>query len=133
MGVTRDNIIRKFARAQLGLPYEFSFKQGQTITVENKVENKSDRISRIKSPITFKPILLNKSCRIYILTEDSDQSQILNKPFDFNSISITETLSTPCQPLDLKKLLFEYHNELGESFTAYNFTGNFSKTVKIQP
>jgi hypothetical protein len=140
LGLKDDDKTRHFSRALLGLPYAFQFipkisacnqnheheiYPSQKIEIDVSQPKEVKEISRIKSPITFKPIRLENSTIIFIIIEKQDQTVLLNRPFEFKqkrSIK-TETLNTPSVPLDITDLVNEYNKHLGATFLASNFIG----------
>ncbi len=109
----------KYARALLGLQASYRLRKPKgtwmPITVESKV------IDRHKSPITFKPIILNDEVRIYILT-NSINTDLLDKEFQFSAHGKTYNLKTPDSAFDINDLIKEYHAHLGAKF-SYTLSG----------
>jgi len=143
LNLAPDNSNKYFVRALLGLPYQFTFKPKNPnhncnpnpsvyppneINIE--VRDPSKEISRIKSPITFKPIIQNDSyVRVYIIV--NEYKQPTNHTFQFGS-SVNQ-LHTPPKPIDLVDLINSYHNYLGNSFIAEDYTGKTKIQVRIYP
>jgi len=131
-----DKTEKRFARAFLGLSYDYKFGTRQnpcykdgvlpSRRIDVSINTDNNDIQRIKSPILYKPIQYKNEWRIYIVINKKIYEQpILNKRFDFSDGNKTKSLSTPEVPIDLNDLLGSYHKELGESFKAYQFNGNF--------
>jgi len=134
-----------FARALLGLPYEFRFMSNPKIrcnpnpskkllpkySVNVQIENTDqDLIERIKSPIMFKPIISNDEVRVYVIAKPFVDPPI-NRNFKFSTKQKSNTLSTPPKEIDLADLIDKYHKHLGKSFVAMNFNGSFQTTVNV--
>lgn len=142
----------RFARALLGLPGSFTFKREPKeptrppypkfdidIEVSDKRANSSEKITRIKSPITFKPIVYEdkRQSRIYIVTHDYDARTIKtleNKAFIFSKGNKTEELPTPKENefFKISDLVEKYHEHLKNSFRAQDFTGRNQYSVQIK-
>lgn len=131
-----------FVRALLGLPYQYTFKPAarrncnQSKDPESRVYPSADFkivvqdpkgvIRRISSPLLFKPIIQDDGyVKVYIITKPYDQP--LGYPFSFNG----QVLKTPPQKLDLDDLIRAYHLDLGNQFTAEDYSGHLSITVKV--
>ncbi|MEL7065300.1 MAG: hypothetical protein AAFP00_16290, partial [Bacteroidota bacterium] len=136
----------RFARALLGLPGSFTYKpndRGQRppyprYETEITIEDKSEKIARIKSPITFKPIIDGRETKIFIFIRDYTEAEkkiLADTTFTFSGNGITPTLRLPSRDQfpDLHKLLAAYHQELGHSFEARDYTGRMKVNVKIHP
>jgi hypothetical protein len=123
----------RFARALLGFPITYNFmplykdknkpekdfsRAGkfypqQRFGIETKAVD--DNINRMKSPITFKPILLGQRWCVFInVTQPPDE--ILNKSFSFTESlnKATYELATPKSSIDMADLITEYHKHLKE-------------------
>ncbi len=137
---------KRYVRAFLGLSYNYTFNKSINRCYPesiNKQPNKRFEIShneklRIKSPITFKPILTENDWRVYILIQDENltknKKDILDKDFGFNNgRGILHVIKTPENLIDFKDLIEEYNRHLTSNFKAYQFSGEIcSVSIKIQ-
>lgn len=140
LGLADDGKIRHFNRALLGLPYAFQFipkksdcnpsKSSQVYPyekIEIDVAQPQDQrqIARIKSPITFKPVICGRTFKIFILVEKQDQGPLLGQLFEFKQKKSNkkETLALPLKALDIDDLILKYNASLGRHFVASNFIG----------
>jgi hypothetical protein len=157
LGLSPNHQDKRYARALLGLQGEFQFlpkppqnhcnpnSQGQVYAKGGKMKvevspegsNDDDKIARIKSPITFKPIIYDKETRIYILTREYTEVErglLSEREFEFSEGGNTYLLKLPHADhfFSVSKLIEEYNKELGTQFKAEIFTGRQSYTVQIK-
>jgi hypothetical protein len=141
--VPEEQRVECFARAMLGLPYEFRFMDrrppGAAVhgplpsrSTNIKVEADRHEIKRIKSPITFKPVILDREIIVYVHFMDlTNEQQITNQPYLFSNGRQNRRLYTPSKVIEIKSLLRAYHQHLENSFTAFDFTGKYETKVTI--
>ena len=121
-----EELNARFVRALLGLSSKFEYKpnrrgeRGPYPDREVTIDIENENIKRIKSPITFKPIILGKECRIYIIPNEfstEEITQIANKTFTFGSNS-RRTLNTPAvrEFFRISDLITAYNTHLGRKF-----------------
>lgn len=151
----KDN--HKFARALMGMPGSFTYKppkgggnrgpyprkETEISILDQRLDNNQkdpQAIARIKSPLTFKPVIYSKKTRIYIFTRPYSAAEIellKDKPFIFEGGGKKEMLKLPSaeeiRSLNLDKMIEAYHCHLGEKFTARDYTGKQTIDVNIFP
>lgn len=125
---------QKFVRALLGLGPSFMFipeskiinpRDGKvypkgSYPLNITVTHKEEKITRYKSPITFKPILIGGIWKIYILIDTEKISEKMrNKTFIFRDTHSkkTEELMTPDKSFDINKLISSYHKDFKGKMT----------------
>lgn len=137
-----------FARALLGMPGSFTFKRkprdgkrppypdfDTDIEVKGRASGDQE-IARIKSPITFKPIIYDRETRIYVVSREftpAEKKELHRQVFSFSSGQTTEELSLPPQEdfFSISALVKKYHEHLGSRFEARDFTGRSRQSVSI--
>ncbi|MEM7374538.1 MAG: hypothetical protein AAF587_38455 [Bacteroidota bacterium] len=146
-GLSPDSRTEYFARALLGMPGSFSFKPNRNgnrppypqnttdITVEGKTKGDKE-IARIKSPITFKPIIYDRECRIYVVSREfneEEKKQLDKQLFEFSHAQTKASLGLPPkeQFFSLSDVIRKYHEHLGNRFEARDFSGRVRQTVTI--
>lgn len=129
---------QKFVRALLGLGPSFMFipeskiinpRDGKvypkgSYPLNITVTHKEEKITRYKSPITFKPILIGDFWKIYILIDTEKTSEKMrNKTFIFRDTHSkkTEELMTPDKSFDINKLISSYHKDFKGKMTIKVF------------
>jgi len=146
----------RFARALMGMPGSFVYKPAEgkhppyprrevEISVKDAREDdnndkKPAPISRIKSPITFKPICNRDKTRIYIFTRAYTQEEIkllAGQEFIFEGGGKKERLTLPdayqIEDLNFEKMITAYHKHLGASFTARDYARRQEIEVSVFP
>lgn len=125
---------QRFARAMLGLVGSYTFKPQREnrrpghvyprIQVDIDVTPENPNLERFKSPLTYKPVKVNKdSWRIYIILHEVPTA-IAGQNFRFdNSVGDRITINTPDNVIDINDLVNNYHIHLGASFRASVYTG----------
>ncbi|MEM4260570.1 MAG: hypothetical protein QXG00_05005 [Candidatus Woesearchaeota archaeon] len=144
--IPKKDDTKKFARIMLGLGNTYTFinkpnPNNKNIAKKNYPKNKltinvkseDPDFERFKSPITFKPIVLDSEIRIYIIT-NKIKEDIANKEFKFSLSNQSMVLSTPNKEeiIDVEDLIREYHKHLGTKFIAYTFSGKPNYQVEIK-
>lgn len=140
-----DSETKKFARAFLGLSYDYKFgtrpnpcnatnnKTLPNTEINISIDTENKDVQRIKSPILYKPIRANNEWRIYVQIDENhilnNRALVENYSFDFVSNNKTFSLRTPATLIDFKDLISEYNNHLTSRFDAFYFNG---KPVKIE-
>ena len=131
-----------FARALLGLPYEFRYMNRRQAGARAhgplpsrrtniKITPDGHEIKRIKSPLTFKPIISGNRATVYVLIDAFGNAPV-GIPFRFDNGRKNRRLSTPPKMIDLTDLLRRYHQHLGRTFNACDFRGNSETNVTIE-
>lgn len=132
-----DHNKKKFARAFLGLSYDFKFKTIRnpcnptgtlpTNELNINIDTENNIIQRIKSPITYKPIKTENCWRIYLIVNNEhlikNESIITNHDFLFKENRNSYTIQTPENLLDIEELIKCYNKKLTNNFTAFYFNG----------
>lgn len=135
-----------FARALLGLYPSVKFikdngrntnkqyKPERTINIVIN-ENKNE-IARIKSPITFKPIILSSNQRnllivVLIIINENYFDPLKNREFTFSSKNLIDgSINIPSKAIDIEQLINQYNNiELKSHFSAYEFSGKICEVT----
>lgn len=133
-----------FARAFLGLPYEFRFMSQagrrcnpnanqHPLPSRNfnvRVEDPKGQIKRIKSPVTLKPFLDGDTVRAYIIPK-AFKNPPVNVKFKFSNGRSTDYLATPGQIINFDDLIDQYHAHLGNTFNAMDYSGSFQTLVNV--
>lgn len=98
----------RYVRALLGVAENIEFLD--TDQKKNKINYKSKEIERFQSPILFK--IINN--RVFILPDDSNLKEILNKKFEFSYRGSTYPISTPSEfnLNDFLESFVNYYNSL---------------------
>ncbi len=130
----------RFARAMLGLGGAYTFKpkhrdrrDGQVYPdreVNVNVESTTTRVSRFKSPVTFKPVEFGTHWSIFILPQWVPE-EMESVRFKFSARGDSHYLETPAKALDIEDLIRSYHIHLGRGFRASTYTGNPAYQVQI--
>ncbi|GAB6279303.1 MAG: hypothetical protein STSR0006_13090 [Lentimicrobium sp.] len=111
-----------FARALLGLPDKFEFKN-QTVTIEIT----HPEIERIMAPIHFKPIIDGDKVTIYLLIKN-EHFENLRLPTDFTFTNDNNSMTLPLDiEIDYYDFLKKYYNEFKSEnfeFTPINYFGD---------
>ncbi len=129
-----------FARAQLGLPdvYEYAFAEGgrplkQKVAIKHKKKDGQGDVMRIKAPIIFKPIIINKSSfRVYMWVDDRHLSGVENQDFVFSCKTNRDLIISTKSCININDLLRKYNKHLQEEgFYPVDFRGNRIAKVTI--
>lgn len=140
--IPKNTSDKRYVRALLGLSYDYKFttrtnpcnkttKVPTNIAFNLSLDN-TNEVQRIMSPILYKPIFINNNWRVYILVDDRHISNALDKNFQFNSnvrTHISKSIKTPALTLDFNKLISDYNNTLGSTFSAFEFN---MKTIDVK-
>ena len=145
LGLESSDVAKKFARSMLGLADSYTYKSPRhkrpdqvypkydlEIRVnhwlgkeEEEQENiKKKKITRFKSPITFKPLEFDNEWRIYIISSEIPE-QLEDQTFRFESDDKSHDLKTPAKRIIISKLLESYNDHLGKKFKAYTYSGKY--------
>lgn len=128
-----------FARALLGAPDKFEYKNKESVvTIKHAEENKERRIARIPSPIIFKPIITDEGeVKIYIIFDPNIRRELRqtdNLEFIFTLIANQHSidryqlvqnpkkLSIEIECIDsYRKLITTFHKSLNNKMIPRNF------------
>ena len=134
----------KLLRILLGFAdrYEYPQFDGKPQVFVRHLEEPKKRISRVKSPITFKPVVQGEKVTVYLILDDelieAINTRVLKEKFVLGSKEETpekdesNVLSAPDQPIDFADLMKQYHQHLGNRFNASDFTGKYIIPVTIK-
>ena len=121
--VEEHNYTPSFARAILGLPDKFEYRnKGAIVDIgHNENPKNDDFIARIPSPIVFKPIIENKSNRwivkVLLLSDNSPIDklrEISNKTFRFSCRGRNQLLNIDPNVIVLEDLICQYHQHIAK-------------------
>ena len=104
-------------------------KKTVKVTIKHK-KSKIKEISRIKSPISFKPIKVGDRMRIYVVPTGFE-TWPLNEEFSFKGKEDYATIKTPATKIDIADLISKYNEHLNHAFPAYDYSMNKIADVKI--
>lgn len=139
--VNENNNQASFARALLGCPDKFEYKNfGRVVFVNhnNQTGQKKDLISRIPSPIIFKPIYDEQTTvwRIYLIINDDPIVALCqrddNLEFLFTCDNESMTMQIDPHAITLRELIKQYHDFLGKDVCDKAFQDEQQRDMFLQ-
>lgn len=128
-----------FARALLGCPDKFEYRNFDKVVSVNHINQtdcEEDLISRIPSPIIFKPIYEQRVWRIYLIinTDPIDALRQRNENIEFQFTCDNENMTMRIDPyvIDLQELIRQYHDFLGRDVCNKAFRDEQQRYVFLQ-